>query len=342
MKTEKAKFSLKAFLVNNSIYIIFIVIMMMITIADPNFFAWKPFRNILYQSSTRLIMALGVMFIILSGSSDLSGGRIMGFSAVLAGSLLQIPTYPTKMHSWLVVTDNFIWVPFLICIAFGIIFGVTNGIIVSVLRVPAFIGTLGMQLTVYGLTFLHYDMEPNNSQPIGTFLEAFKKLGQGSFFNPLTGIPHILVIAVIMLIICHIVMTYTRFGKNLYAMGGNLEAARVSGIKTVKTQIIVYAIAGMFYSMAGYLEAARNNSANASTTGQGSEFDAIASCVVGGVSIAGGVGAVPGVFIGVLIYNLISYGMLFIGINPNWQYVVKGALLVVSIGIDVQKYVRKR
>lgn len=342
MNTEKKKFSLKSFLIDNSIYVIFIVIMVAITVVDPNFIAWKPFRNILYQSSNRIIMALGVMFIIISGSSDLSGGRIMGFSSVLAGSLLQIPSYPTKMHSWLVLTDKFIWVAFLICIAFGILFGVLNGVIVSVLRVPAFIGTLGMQLFVYGFTFLHYNMEPNNGQPIGTFIEGFKKLGQGSFFDPVVGIPHILVIAVIMLIICHIVMTYTRFGKNLYAMGGNLEAARVSGIKTVKTQILVYAVAGFFYAMAGFMEASRNNSANASTTGQGAEFDAIASCVVGGVSIAGGVGAVPGVFIGVLIYNLISYGLNFIGVDPNWQYVVKGGLLVVAVGIDVQKYVRRR
>jgi len=342
MTKEKKPFNFKTFIVNNSIYIIFFALMVIITIADPNFLSWPAFRNILFQSSTRLIMALGVMFVILSGSADLSGGRILGFSAVLAGSLLQIPSYPTKMHSWLVITDKFIWIPLLICMTFGIIIGFANGFIVAVLRVPAFIGTLGIQLTVYGLNFLHYQSEPNNGQPIGTFLDSYKKLGTGSLFHPQLGIPYILIIAIGLLIICHIVMAYTRFGKNLYAMGGNIEAARVSGINTVKTQIIVYAIAGMFYSIAGYLEAARNNAANASTTGTGAEFDAIASCVVGGVSIAGGVGAVPGVLIGVLIFNLISFGMAFIGINPNWQYVVKGVLLVTTVGIDVQKYVRRR
>lgn len=342
MTKEKKPFNLKKFLINNSIYIIFFVLMIIITIADPKFLSWTAFRNILFQSSTRLIMALGVMFVILSGSADLSGGRILGFSAVLAGSLLQISTYPTKMHSWLVLTDNLIWVPLIVCIVAGLILGLANGFIVAVLRVPAFIGTLGVQLMVFGFNFLHYQSEPNNGQPIGTFLEAYKKLGTGSFFHPMKGIPYILVIALGLLVICHIVMSYTRFGKNLYAMGGNIEAARVSGINTVKTQIIVYMIAGMFYAIAGYLEAARNNAANASTTGQGAEFDAIASCVVGGVSIAGGVGAVPGVLIGVLIFNLISFGMAFIGINPNWQYVVKGLLLVTTVGIDVQKYVRRR
>ena len=342
MTGEKKSFNLKAFLVNNSIYIIFFVLMIIITIINPKFFSWQAFRGILFQSSTRLIMALGVMFVILSGNADLSGGRILGFSAVLAGSLLQIPSYPTKMHPWLVVTDNYIWIPLLICLLFGAIFGLTNGFIVAVLRVPAFIGTLGVQLTVYGLNFVHYQMEPNNGQPIGTFIESYKKLGTGSFFHPQLGIPYILVIAVAMLIICHIVVTYTRFGKSLYAMGGNIEAARVSGIKTVKTLITVYILAGMFYAMAGYLEAARNNAANASTTGTGAEFDAIASCVVGGVSIAGGVGAVPGVFIGVLIFNLISFGLHFIGMNPNWQYVIKGMILVLTVGIDVQKYVRRR
>ena len=342
MTKERKPFNLRTFLINNSIYIIFVVIMIIITSINPTFLRWQALRGILFQSSTRLIMALGVMFVILSGSADLSGGRMLGFSAVLAGSLLQISTYPTKMHAWFVVSDNFIWVPLLICIAFGIMFGLANGVIVAVFRVPAFIGTLGIQLTLWGLNFLHYNMEPNNGQPIGTFLEAFKKLGTGSFFHPQLGIPYILVIAIVMMIICHIVVTYTRFGKSLYAMGGNIEAARVSGIKTVKTQITVYAIAGACYAIAGYLEAARNNAANASTTGQGAEFDAIASCVVGGVSIAGGVGAVPGVLIGVLIFNLISFGMHFIGVNPNWQYVVKGVILVATVGIDVQKYVRRR
>ena len=342
MTKEKKQFNLRTFMINNSIYIIFVVIMIIITIANPKFLSWPPFRNILFQSSTGMIMALGVMFVILSGSADLSGGRILGFSAVLAGSLLQIPTYPTKMHAWFVVGEKFIWIPLLICMAFGISFGLLNGVIVAVLRVPAFIGTLGVQLTVYGLTFLHYNMEPNNGQPIGTFLDSYKKLGTGSLFHPQLGIPNLLIIALVLLSIGHIVVTYTRFGKSLYAMGGNIEAARVSGIKTVKTQIIVYGIAGMMYSIAGYLVAARNNAANAATTGTGAEFDAIASCVVGGVSIAGGVGAVPGVLIGVLIFNLISYGMNFVGVDPNWQFVVKGLILVTTVGIDVQKYVRRR
>lgn len=334
----KKKFSLKSFLLNNTIYIIFIVLLLVITIIKPSFFTWQSLRPLLYQSATRLVMALGVMWVILSGGADLSGGRILGFAAVLSGFLMQTSDYPTKQFAWLDAPP--IIVAMLITILFAAIFGLMNGVVVAVFRVPAFIGTLGIQLVAYGTNLLFYAIPPNNSQPIGSFVEPYKNLGTGSIFGS-NGLPYILLIALGLAIICHIVLSYTRFGKNLFAMGGNIEAARVSGIKTARTQIIVYIIAAAFYGLSGFLEAARNNAAN-TTVGLSYEFDAIASCVVGGVSIAGGVGAVPGVIIGVLIFNTIAFGMTFIGINPNWQFVVKGIILIAAVGLDVQKYVRRR
>jgi len=143
------------------------------------------------------------------------------------------------------------------------------------------------------------------------------------------------------MIACHIVLNYHRFGKTLFAVGGNQEAARVSGINVQRIIMIVYIIAGAFYGLTGALEAARTGGAT-NNYGQGYELDAIAACVVGGCSVAGGVGAVPGVAIGVTVFTVIQYGMTFVGINPYWQNVVKGAIIVIAVAIDVRKYAKKR
>lgn len=332
---QTKQFDIKKWAQNNAIYLVLIAIIILITVKNPAFLSLRVFRDILMQSSTRLIMAMGCMFVILSGGADLSGGRMLGAAAVLAGSLAQMSTYANKFFPNL--QELPIIVPIIACLLMGMAMGLLNGIVVAKLNVPAFIGTLGVQLIIYGGISIFYNMEPNRSQPLGGFLKTYSKLGTGSFF----GIPYILIIAVVLMIACHIVLNYHRFGKTLFAVGGNQEAARVSGINVQRIIMIVYIIAGAFYGLTGALEAARTGGAT-NNYGQGYELDAIAACVVGGCSVAGGVGAVPGVAIGVTVFTVIQYGMTFVGINPYWQNVVKGAIIVIAVAIDVRKYAKKR
>ena len=158
---------------------------------------------------------------------------------------------------------------------------------------------------------------------LGSLTKGFKALGGGS----IAGIPIIVIIALAVMLLVWIMLTKTCLGKEIFAVGGNLEAARVSGINVFKIQMITYSIAGACYGLAGALESARTSSAT-SAYGQGYELDAIASCIVGGCSVAGGVGTVGGVFAGVIIFNVISYGLTFIGISPYWQNVVKGLIII--------------
>jgi methyl-galactoside transport system permease protein len=127
----------------------------------------------------------------------------------------------------------------------------------------------------------------------------------------------------------------------MFAVGGNPEAAKVSGVNVVRAQIKIYAIAGLMYSLAAVLEVARIGSAS-NTTGNGYELDAVAACVVGGVSLSGGVGSVGGIVIGVLIFTVINYGLAFIGVNMYWQYVVKGLIILLAVVIDMRKYVKRK
>ena len=138
-----------------------------------------------------------------------------------------------------------------------------------------------------------------------------------------------------------IVWNKTKFGKYMFAVGGNPEAAKVSGVNVIKTQIMVYAIAGMMYAFAAALEVGRIGSTS-NTTGNGYEMDAVAACVIGGVSLSGGVGSVGGIVIGVLMFTVINYGLAFIGVNMYWQYIVKGLIILLAVIIDMRKYAKRK
>jgi len=228
-------------------------------------------------------------------------------------------------------------VPILIAIAAGILCGLLNGFIVSRLNVPPFIATLGTMVIVYGANSLYFDMEPNNSQPIGGLRPDFTNLGSGSVLS----IPIIVIIALVISIIIWVIFNKTRLGKNMYAIGGNKEAAIVSGINVRRTLLTLYAIAGALYAVGGTLEAARTGGAT-NNYGNMYELDAIAACVVGGVSTTGGIGTVPGVLAGVLIFGVINYGLTFIGLNPYWQQIIKGIIIVSAVAVDIRKYYAKK
>ena len=333
MKT-KSKFDFRLFMMNNAIYAIMLVMIALVVVIKPSFFSLRVLRDILMQSSVRIVVALGCMFVILSGSADLSGGRMVGLTAVIAGSLAEQATYYLKYYANLPELPGF--VPLLVAVLVGLIFGLFNGLVVSKLKVPAFLATLGTAMLAFGIANLYMDAEPNNSQPLGSYTAGFKAIGSGSFHD----IPYILLIALACVAIVWILQNKTVLGKEIFAVGGNMEAAKVSGINVLKIQLFTFAIAGALYGLGGALEAARTGSGTAAY-GAGYELDAIAACIIGGCSAGGGIGGVGGVVAGVIIFNIMSYGLTFIGLSPYWQYVAKGLIIIAAVAIDVRKYARK-
>jgi methyl-galactoside transport system permease protein len=231
--------------------------------------------------------------------------------------------------------------PILIAIAVCTLFGFVNGFIVSQFSVPPFIATLGTMVIIYGINSIYFNMPPNDSQPIGGLRPDFTNLGSGSLVLGPIEIPFIIIIAIAVTILMWVLLNKTRFGKNTYAIGGNINAARVSGINVKKTLLYMYAIAGALYGLAGVLEAARTGGAT-NNYGNMYELDAIAACVVGGVSTTGGIGTVPGIVAGVLIFGVINYGLTFIGLNPYWQLIIKGLIIVSAVAVDIRKYLSKK
>ncbi len=338
-KAIKNKMPLGQLLMNNAIYIVLVALFIVIIAIDPTFLSVDNFRNILAQASTRMIIALGIGGILIVQGTDLSAGRTVGLAAVVSASLLQATDYAYRMYPHLQRLP--IWVPILIAIVVCAIVGLLNGIIVAVFKVPPFIATLGMMLIVYGATSTYFDRPPLGAQPIGGLDKAFSKFVLGSVGTGNLRIPYLVIYAAIVTILMWILWNKTRFGKNMYAIGGNPEASAVSGVNVIKYLVLIYALAGALFGFAGALEAGRVGSAT-NNTGNMYEMDAIAACVVGGVSIYGGIGTVPGILTGVLIFQVINYGLAFIGINPYLQYIVKGLIIVFAVAIDIRKYIKKK
>lgn len=327
------------FLSENAIWFVLLALIVTIAIKDPSFIQISCLRDILIQSSTRVIVAMGAMFAILTAGADLSSGRMVGFAAVLSASMLQAPTYLRLFYPDLPQLP--LWLPIVVAILVGLIFGIINGFIISKFGVPPFIATLGTMVIIYGINSIYFNLPPNNSQPIGGLRADFTNLGSGAIGTGDYSIPYIVLIALAVSFFMWVLMNKTRFGKNTYAIGGNINAAKVSGINVSRTIITMYAIAGALYGLAGVLEAARTGGAT-NNYGNMYELDAIAACVVGGVSTTGGIGTVQGILAGVLIFGVINYGLTFIGLDPYWQLIIKGMIIVSAVAVDIRKYLAKK
>ena len=233
----------------------------------------------------------------------------------------------------------------MIAIAIGVTISAINGFGVAKLKLHAFIVTLGTQLIAYGLALIYIDRPPLGAQPIAGLDERYTNLVKGAFNIGIGDnkfqLPYLIIYAAIIAVIMWFIWNKTKLGKNMFAIGGNPEAAAVSGVNIVKNIMYVYIIAGVLYGIAGFLEVARIGSAT-SITGQNYELDAIAACVVGGVSFSGGVGTIPGVLIGAVLLQFINYGLNFIGVNPYLQIIIKGIIIIVAVSIDVRKYIEKK
>ncbi|QCA03799.1 galactose/methyl galactoside ABC transporter permease MglC [Pantoea vagans] len=336
MKATTKKNAL-TWLKEGGIYVVLLVLLAIIIFQDPTFLSLMNLSNILTQSSVRIIIALGVAGLIVTQGTDLSAGRQVGLAAVVAATLLQAMDNANKVFP----TLDTVPIPLVIltvCIIGGVI-GLVNGVIIAYLKVTPFITTLGTMIIVYGINSLYYDFV--GASPIAGFDAGFSKFTQGFLRFGDFKLSFITFYAVIAIIFVWVLWNKTRFGKNIFAIGGNPEAAKVSGVNVPMNLIMIYALSGVFYAFGGMLEAGRIGSAT-NNLGFMYELDAIAACVVGGVSFAGGVGSVAGVVTGVLIFTVINYGLTYIGVNPYWQYIIKGGIIIFAVALDSLKYSRKK
>lgn len=338
-KVKFNKESLQNFLLNYALYIVLFIMIAFFVVKEPGFLSLKNFTNILSQASTRGILALGVAGLIVLQGTDLSAGRILGFTAIVSASLLQSTTYAARMYPDLPALPLIL--PMFISIVIGGIFGAINGFGVAKLKVHAFIITLGTQLIAYGASCLYIDRPPLGAQPVANLDERYTSFVNGYLKLGSVEIPYLVFYLAIVAAIMWFVWNKTKLGKNMFAIGGNPEAAAVSGVNLVKNIMFIFIISGVLYGLAGFLEAARAGSTTTST-GFNYELDAISACVVGGVSFTGGIGTIPGVLIGTVLLQVINYGLNFIGVNAYWQYIIRGLIIIVAVSLDVRKYIAKK
>ncbi|MPM53819.1 Galactoside transport system permease protein MglC [bioreactor metagenome] len=327
----------KDVLLNYALYIILGIMIVGIVIADRSFLSMNNMWKILAQASTRGIMALGVAGLIVLAGTDLSAGRIIGCGAAVSASLLQSVTYASRMYPQ-ITKPLPLFVPLLLSVAICVLLSLLNGFGVAKLKMHAFIISLGTQLIAYGVLCLYIDSQEGGAQPIASLDQRFIDFVNGKFFGV---IPHLVIFLVIASIIMWFLWNKTTLGKNMFAIGGNKDAAAVSGVNVDRNIMLVYLVAGVLYGVAAFLEAGRVQSVT-TATGLNYDLDAISACVIGGVSFSGGVGTIPGVLIGVIILQVINYSLYYLGINPYLQYIIKGLIIILAVAIDVRKYIAKK
>ena len=266
---------------------------------------------------------------------------MLGLCAAVAASLLQSVTFASRYYPSITEPLPLI-LPFLACVAIAVVISAFNGFGMAKLHMHPFIVTLGTQLISYGLCCIYIENQPSGStQALSSLDQRYLALATGSVDIFGFKLPYLVIIFLLLGVLTWLVWNKTRFGKNMFAVGGNAEAAEVSGVSVTKTIMGVFLYAGLMYGIASFLEGARIQSVG-TATGINYELDAIAGCVIGGVSFNGGIGTVPGVVIGSIILQAINYGLYFLGVNAYLQYIIRGAIIIIAVAIDVQKYVAKK
>ena len=313
-----------------AIFIVFIVMIIALSFLSPAFLTVQNLINVLITESGRGILALGVAFAIISRGIDLSVGSIVSLTSVIAASLVQEPSYSARIFPNLPLLPPIVAV--LAGLAAGALVGLTNGALIAYTAIPPFIATLGSMIIARGFALIL-----TNAYPVPMLRPEFKIIGQGS----LGPIPYVVIVFVIVAIIAYIILNYTKFGKHVYAIGGNVNAARTSGIKVEKNLLGIYMVSGICASIAGILITARAASGIA-TLGNNYELDAIAAATIGGTSHTGGIGTVPGIIAGILILGILNNGLLLLGISPYLQQVIKGIIIVGAVVFDMRKNARQK
>ncbi len=333
-----------SFLLNYALFIILGLILVVVSIIRIDFLSMNNILNILQNASTKGILALGCAGLIVLAGTDLSIGRVLGISAAITASLVQSTTYASRMFPTMVSSLGAfgLLIPLFASIAVAVAFSLINGFGVAKLHLHAFIVTLGTQLIAYGANCLYIESQPSGTaQALSTFDPTFLNIAAGAIYIGEIRVPLVVLYFIVLSAIVWVIWNKTKLGKNMFAVGGNTEAAAVSGVNVAKTIMLVYLMAGVLYGIASFLEAARITAVGANT-GLNYETDAISAVVVGGVSFSGGVGTIQGVVIGAVIMQAIVYALQFLGVNPYIQYIIRGLIIILAVSIDVRKYIVKK
>jgi ribose transport system permease protein len=288
-----------------------ILLAVIFQVINPRFMTETNLLIVLQQSSINIVLAAGMTFVILTGGIDLSVGSILAASAMIAVIVSLMPEI------------GMLGVP--AAILAGLAFGMMNGVLIAYLKLPPFIVTLGSLTAVRGVArLLGNDTTVFNSDL------PFAFLGNGTFL----GVPWLVIIALLVVVISWFVLRRTVLGTWIYAVGGNAEAARLTGIKVPLVLLFVYGVSGLLAGLGGALSAARLYAANGLQLGQSYELDAIAAVILGGTSFVGGVGSIWGTLIGGLIIAVLSNGLILAGVSDIWQYIIKGLVIIVAVALD--------
>jgi ribose transport system permease protein len=299
-----------------------IALFLFFSLRSPNFFQFDNIVGILIATAVNGILALGVTFVIISSGIDLSVGTVMTFSAVMTGMFI------TNWHMP-------VWLGVLAGMATGSLCGMVNGLMISKMKLPPFIATLGMLNVAKGLALVISQLKPIyfNETPI------FYQISMGSVLGKLIpgfNIPNAVLIMFGAAIVAWLVLSKTVLGRYTFALGSNEEATRLSGVNVNQWKVLVYTLCGMFAGLAGVIMAARLNSAQPAL-GQGYELDAIAAAVIGGTSLSGGEGTIVGTIIGAFLISTLSNGLRILSVPQEWQTVVTGVILVLAVFADIAR-----
>ncbi len=327
-------------LFNNAMYIIIAIAIIYIAIRVPAFLSVSSVVNIISLTAAKLPIALGIGGAIVLTGTDISAGRCVGLTACIAASLLQMTNYAKKIFPNLPVMP--LWAVLLIVIAVGATVGLVNGFFVAKFKLHPFIVTLSTQLIVFGLVLMYLMIGGNNGQTLSGLDSSYTDFVRGTLFTVGgVAVPKYVLYSVILTAVMWVIWNKTKFGKNMFAVGSNEEAANVSGVNVFKTIVLVFILAGVMYGITGFIEGARIASCSANT-GLNYESDAIAACVIGGVSFVGGTGKISGIVIGVFLLQIIFVGLNFLSVDANMLYVIKGLIILVACAIDMRKYLARK
>ena len=337
MKT-KASFSQKAWALikGNPIVVMMVFISVFVGFTIDNFFSFENLNVLLGNTTIRFIIALGVSGCLITKGTDLSAGRQAALAATLTGVMVQRMDYAGRLFPWM--PEMNMWVTLLVVLVIGACIGLITGSIVAYLKVPPFIATLGIQNIVYGINLIY-----TGAQPIGGFHQNFKDFFNGKILpiGSFKGFSGYILFAVFFGLLFYFLYNKTTHGKYMYAIGGNENAAEVSGVNVKKKLVSIYVIASIMYAFAGFLMTGKSGGASASM-GVSYELEAIAGCTIGGVSTTGGIGTVPGILVGVLVFELLKIVLQFLGVDPNFNYIVQGLVVITAVAMDIRKYVAKK